>query len=79
MPITRSPVDPRAHRAVVTVAVDRIAESCGYGVPLMDFRGLRPHAPKSVDKRLRTQGPDAYERLFATRNAASIDGLPTGF
>jgi hypothetical protein len=74
-----SPVDPRAHRAVVTVDVDRIAESCGYGVPLMSFEGLRPHAPKSVDKRLRVQGPDAYERLFAARNAASIDGLPTGF
>jgi hypothetical protein len=74
-----SGVDPAAHRAVVTVAVERIAESCGYGVPLMAFDGLRPHTTKHVEKRLRTEGPDAFARKWATKNTESIDGLPTGF
>src|SRR3954447_6504325 len=32
-----------ARRAIVLVTVTRIADSCGYGVPLMSFVGLRPH------------------------------------
>jgi hypothetical protein len=74
-----SGVDPAAHRAIVRVAVERIAESCGYGVPLMAFEGVRPHAPKHAEKRLRIEGPDAFARKWATKNTASIDGLPTGF
>lgn len=74
-----SNVDGAAHRAVVRVAVDRIAESCGWGVPLMRFEGEREHMPKSVDKRLRVHGPAMYPEKWAARNAASIDGLPTGF
>ena len=34
---------PEARRAVVVVHVARIADSCGYGVPLMSFEGQRPH------------------------------------
>src|ERR671938_230378 len=44
--------DP-ARRAVVRVDVTRVAESCGYGVPLMDYAGQRPHQPASSAKRLR--------------------------
>src|SRR3954465_9752794 len=36
------PEIPQARRAVVVVAVKRIGDSCGYGVPLMSFEGLRP-------------------------------------
>src|SRR4051794_9561554 len=32
-----------AKRAIVVVHVTRIADSCGYGVPLMSFEGMRPH------------------------------------
>src|SRR4051794_2469617 len=65
-----------SHRAVVVVEVDRIADSCGYGVPLMAYEGERPHQRLSVEKRLRTGGPDAVERYKAEKNAVSIDGLP---
>src|SRR5215210_6545073 len=34
---------PESHRAIVIVHVERIADSCGYGVPLMDYVGERPH------------------------------------
>jgi hypothetical protein len=67
---------PEARRAVVLVEVTRIASSCGYGVPLMDHAGERPHMDASKRKRLRTRGPDAIERYVQEHNRASIDGLP---
>jgi hypothetical protein len=70
------PSIPQARRAVVRVDVTRIADSCGYGVPLMSLDGLRPHSTLSAEKRLRSGGPDAIRRYVAERNAASIDGLP---
>jgi Pyridoxamine 5'-phosphate oxidase len=71
-----APVDERAHRAIVRVDVDRIAKSCGYGVPLMDHTGEREHQPKWADKKLRSGGPDALLRYQDQKNAQSIDGLP---
>src|SRR5437660_8322742 len=35
---------PEARRGIVVVAVDRVGDSCGYGVPLMTYDGLRPHS-----------------------------------
>src|ERR1700760_2597971 len=32
-----------AQRAIIRVEVDRIADSCGYGVPLMRYEGEREH------------------------------------
>lgn len=34
------PSIPAARRSIVRVAVSRIADSCGYGVPLMTFEAL---------------------------------------
>src|SRR5438552_1951173 len=62
-----------ARRAVVVVDVTRIADSCGYGVPLLAYEGERPHQALSAAKRLRTGGPDAIERYKAEKNARSID------
>ena len=67
---------PESHRAIVVVHVSRVADSCGYGVPLMDYVGERPHQTKSSQKRIRTQGPDAYVHYQREKNALSIDGLP---
>ena len=67
---------PEARRSVIVVDVTRIADSCGYGVPLMDYEGQRPHQGLSAEKRLRTGGPGAFERYMADKNAVSIDGLP---
>lgn len=71
----RTPVE-EARRAVVVVEVERVADSCGYGVPLMAYEGEREHGELSARKRLRTHGPDAFEDYKAEKNAVSIDGLP---
>jgi Pyridoxamine 5'-phosphate oxidase len=67
--------DPPEHavRSVIRIDVDRIADSCGYGVPLMRFEGRRTHYGAWVDKKMRDGGLAAY---IAEKNAASIDGLP---
>jgi hypothetical protein len=67
---------PEARRAIVVVDVDRVSESCGYGVPLMDLVGERPHFDASKRKRLRTLGREEMLRFQSERNARSIDGLP---
>jgi hypothetical protein len=70
------PTIPEGRRAIVLVDITRIGSSCGYGVPLMDYAGERPHMDASTRKRVRVQGPGAYLDYQAEHNAASIDGLP---
>jgi pyridoxamine 5'-phosphate oxidase-like protein len=70
------PEHPESRRAVVVVHVTRIADSCGYGVPLMSYEGKRPHQDASVGKKLRTGGPQALEDYKRQKNARSLDGLP---
>ena len=65
-----------ARRAVIVVEVERIADACGYGVPLMSYEGERVHAEKWAEKKLRTGGDDAIDDYMAEKNAESIDGLP---
>jgi hypothetical protein len=64
--------DRRDRRAIIVVEVDRIADSCGYAVPLMELTSER-------DLLARTAERQSLEELAAYRakhNAASIDGLP---
>jgi predicted pyridoxine 5'-phosphate oxidase superfamily flavin-nucleotide-binding protein len=70
------PEVPESRRAVIVVHVTRIADSCGYGVPLMSYEGERPHQAASSAKRVRVHGPQAHEDYQREKNAASIDGLP---
>jgi len=70
------PAAPEARRAVVVVHVERVADSCGYGVPLMSFEGIRPHQDAWAAKRLRVGGPGALLDYQAEQNVTSIDGLP---
>jgi hypothetical protein len=67
--------DPPEHalRSLIRVDVERIADSCGYGVPLMRFDGTRSQYDQWVDKKMRDGGLDDY---VAEKNAESIDGLP---
>lgn len=59
-------------RAIIRVAVSRISDSCGFGVPLFDFRGQRATSP---DYLART-GVDEVRRYLGAHNTRSIDGLP---
>lgn len=65
-----------AQRAIVLVAVDRVADSCGYGVPLMSYEGERPHMEAWAEKKMRVGGAAEIGAYVAEKNAVSIDGLP---
>ncbi len=63
----------KAQRSIIVVDVDRVADSCGYSVPRLDFVADRDildlHQVKKPD--------EYYEREAALqRNGESIDGLP---
>ncbi len=73
--IASIPAADRASRSVVRVHVDRIADSCGYGVPLMEYRGERPQAEAWVESKIAKDGDDAMAAYMASHNAESIDGL----
>jgi hypothetical protein len=65
-----------ARRAVVLLHVTRVADSCGYGVPLMDFQGERQHADAWAQKKVRVGGAEALAEYQHEKNSVSIDGLP---
>ena len=67
---------PEARRSIVTVSLDRIADSCGYGVPLMSHEGQREHMELWAAKKLRVGGPEALLDYQREKNSVSIDGLP---
>lgn len=59
-------------RAIITVEVTRISDSCGYGVPLLKYEAERPDLPAWCRKR-GTEGLKIYRQ---EKNRRSIDGLP---
>lgn len=59
-------------RSVITVTVDRIADSCGYAVPRMRYEADRDQLITWAERK----GPDGIAAYHADRNATSIDGLP---
>jgi hypothetical protein len=59
-------------RAVITVELDRVADSCGYGVPRRSLLEQRERPVTSLESR-REDGLVAYR---AERNAVSMDGQP---
>ncbi len=69
--VSRRPAHPGT-RAVVVVDVERVSDSCGFGMPLMDLVGERDALRRSAE----TKGPAGLAAYRAAHNAASIDGLP---
>ncbi len=59
-------------RAIIVVDVERISDSCGYGVPLMTFDRHR----ENLDHWAETKGPDGLADYRLEKNATSLDGLP---
>ena len=59
-------------RAIIKLSVERIADSCGWGVPEFEFKGERDQLP-----RYSTQiGDDGLRKGQLKANMASLDGLP---
>lgn len=70
------PAVSESRRAVVRVEVVRVADSCGYGVPLMSYEGEREHQQAWASKKLRVGGAEAFLDYQREKNSASLDGLP---
>ena len=69
--VGRCPAHPST-RAVVIVDVERVSDSCGYGVPVMDLVEERDLLRLFADKK----GPEGMDGYRALKNTTSIDGLP---
>jgi Pyridoxamine 5'-phosphate oxidase len=67
----RFPAHP-GRRALISVEVERLSDSCGYGVPLMTFAGHR----ENMDHWTETKGTEGLVAYRAEKNRSSIDGLP---
>jgi len=59
-------------RMAIVIAVDRIADSCGYAVPYYDLVGERP----VLDAHLAAVPEEKFAGRIAGDNGHSIDGLP---
>lgn len=59
-------------RAVIRVRLERIADSCGWGVPFYAYQGEREQLRRWVEDKPRAD----WEATRYAKNAESIDGLP---
>ena len=64
--------DLPGERAIIDVAVGRIADSCGFGVPRMELVGSRDKLLASAERK----GAEKIAEYRALKNTQSIDGLP---
>jgi Pyridoxamine 5'-phosphate oxidase len=67
-------VEPPGARQIVTLDVDLVQTSCGYGVPLFNYVGERA----SLTRWAEAKGEAGLEAYRREKNVRSIDGLPTG-
>ncbi len=59
-------------RSIIRIDVDRIQDSCGFGVPLMELKGDR----RTLTAWASDKSADEIAAYQAEKNATSIDGLP---
>jgi len=60
-------------RQIVEVEVDLVQSSCGFGVPLMDFKAERTELTDWANK----LGQSEIEAYQKKKNSRSLDGLKT--
>lgn len=61
-------------RQMILLDIETVQTSCGYGVPLYDFRGGRGVMERWAEKK----GEAGLRDYWRQKNRVSIDGLPTG-
>ncbi len=59
-------------RSIIVIELDRVTDSCGYGVPRFKYEGERDQ----LSAWARKQGPDKLKAYREQKNKQSIDGLP---
>jgi len=63
---------PRGLRSIIRVEVERISQSCGFGVPFMTYAGER----SDMSTWLSHKTDDEIAAYRFEKNAVSIDGMP---
>jgi len=63
---------PVPARSIIVLKITRIQESCGYGVPVLEYTGDR----QQLEKWGRQKSAGEIEAYKTENNARSIDGLP---
>ncbi|MBZ0092182.1 MAG: pyridoxamine 5'-phosphate oxidase family protein [Sulfuricellaceae bacterium] len=61
-------------RQIIRVEIESVQTSCGFGVPLLDYRGERADLLQWSEKK----GEEGVRRYQQEKNRTSIDGKPTG-
>ena len=59
-------------RSIVVVSVERVSDSCGFGVPVMRYEGERPTLGEWAVRK----GDEGLVEYRIKMNSQSIDGLP---
>jgi|TARA_B100000767_G_scaffold263378_1_gene277072 hypothetical protein len=67
-------VTPLGTRQIIRLEFDLVQTSCGYGVPLFDYKGERA----AIENWHNNKGPDGIQSYWEQKNLSSMDGLPTG-
>ncbi len=63
-----------AERQIIVLDIESVQTSCGYAVPLFDYRGEREVLVRWAEKK----GTLGLLEYWREKNRVSIDGLPTG-
>jgi len=66
--------EPLGARQMVRLDFDLVKTSCGYGVPLFDYREER----ETMDKWALSKGEEGIKAYWQEKNLVSMDGLSTG-
>jgi Pyridoxamine 5'-phosphate oxidase len=66
--------EPPGARQMMLMTIDLVQTSCGYNVPLFEYRAERDTLIRWAENR----GPEGLENYWREKNLRSIDGLPTG-
>lgn len=66
--------EPPGARQMIALDVESVQTSCGFSVPVMDFKEER----QTLKNWAIRKGPDGIQEYWAERNVTSIDGIPTG-
>ena len=67
-------LEPPGARQMIALDVESVQTSCGFAVPIMSYE----HDRTMLTEWATRQGPDGIDKYWRNRNAASIDGIPTG-
>ncbi len=66
--------EPPGARQIVVLDVESVQTSCGYSVPLLQYKDERQTLKNWASRK----GEDGIKEYWREKNTVSIDGLPTG-